>query len=180
MMRTKRAMLATRTAEWNHRAHFKRNAAVTPQPRKGHSPHGTMTSQVVSKAMNAMAFSHRVLVLDNDALTQSMISEWLDADGWQVVEPAIDEAANDVSLVVVDLPFPRAGSLDALHAIRQEYPGVPLIVISSTVFANVGCYGPCAASLGVAGVLPKPVSREALIRAARRLARPDAERAPPH
>jgi two-component system, chemotaxis family, protein-glutamate methylesterase/glutaminase len=126
-----------------------------------------------------MPFPHRVLVLDSDALTQSMISEWLDADGWQVVEPAIDSAASDVSLVVVDLPFPRAGSIDALQEIRKDYPGVPMIVISSTVFANVGCWGPCAASLGVSGVLPKPVSRETLIRAARWLARPQSERAPP-
>jgi CheY-like chemotaxis protein len=128
-----------------------------------------------------MPFSPRVLVLDNDALTQSMLCEWLDAEGWQVLEPAVDpapDAARDLDLVVVDLPFPRAGSPDALQAIRQEYPGVPLIVISSTVFANVGCCGPCAQSLGVAGVLPKPVSREALIGAVRRLARPPSQRAP--
>lgn len=126
-----------------------------------------------------MPFSHRVLVLDSDALTQSMISEWLDADGWQVVEPAIDQAAGDLSLVVVDLPFPRAGAFDALRAIRQEYADVPVIVISSTVFATVGCSGPCAESLGVSGVLPKPVSRDALIGAVRRLARAECERAPP-
>jgi DNA-binding NarL/FixJ family response regulator len=94
-----------------------------------------------------------------------MIAEWLDADGWQVLEPA---GADAPDLVVLDLPFPRAGSLGELRAIRQEYPDVPVIVISSTVFANVGCSGPCAESLGVSGVLPKPVSREALIGAARR------------
>jgi CheY-like chemotaxis protein len=127
----------------------------------------------------AMPTSPRVLVLDSDALTQSMLAEWLDADGWQVLEPAPDRAATDLSLLVVDLPFPRAGSFDALQQVRQEYPGVPLIVISSTVFANVGCSGPCAQSLGVAGVLPKPVSREALIGAARRLARMPSASAPP-
>jgi CheY-like chemotaxis protein len=119
----------------------------------------------------AMSPSPRVLVLDSDALTQSMLAEWLDADGWRVLEPDPDRAAGELSLVVVDLPFPRAGSLDALSQLRQAYPGVPLIVISSTVFANVGCSGPCAQSLGVSGVLPKPVSRDALIGAARRLAR---------
>jgi CheY-like chemotaxis protein len=128
-----------------------------------------------------MPSSHRVLVLDSDALTQSMLCEWLDADGWQVLEPASDQAPGataELDLVVVDLPFPRAGSLDALQAIRNEYPDVPLIVISPTVFANVGCCGPCAESLGVSGVLPKPVSRDALLGAVRRLARPPSERAP--
>lgn len=126
-----------------------------------------------------MPLPQRVLVFDSDALTQSMISEWLDADGWQVLEPTPDPAVTDLSLVVVDLPFPRAGALDALQQIRQEYPGVPVIVISSTVFGSVGCCGPCAASLDVAGVLPKPVSRDALIGAARRLARPGSEGAAP-
>ena len=124
-----------------------------------------------------MPFPQQVLVLDSDALTQSMISEWLDADGWQVLESAVDTPASELSLVVVDLPFPRAGSLDPLQEIRREYPDVPVIVISSTVFGNVGYFGPCAQSLGVSGVLPKPVSREALIGAARRLARPVSERA---
>jgi DNA-binding NarL/FixJ family response regulator len=117
---------------------------------------------------------HCVLVLDSDAQTQSMISEWLDADGWQVLDPAADPThapANEPHLLVVDLPFPRAGSPDALQQIRQKYPGLPVIVISSTVFGSVGCCGPCAQSLGVSGVLPKPVSRDALVRAARRVAR---------
>jgi CheY-like chemotaxis protein len=129
--------------------------------------------------MDTLPFPHRVLVLDSDALTQSLISEWLDADGWEVLEPAADPAAKDISLVVLDLPFPRAGCRDPLQAIRQKYPGVPVIVISPTVFANVGCSGPCAESLGVSGVLPKPVSREVLVRAARRLAQSGSERAPP-
>jgi CheY-like chemotaxis protein len=178
MTETERAMLTTHEAEWNRLAHFKRNAAVTPRPCHGyHVPR--QWAREVSKAFNAMSFSHRVLVLDSDALTQSMICEWLDADGWQVVEPAIDQAQSDVSLVVVDLPFPRAVSFDALQEIRKDYPGVPVIVMSSTVFGNVGCFGPCAASLGVAGVLPKPVSRDTLIGAARRLARSESECAPP-
>jgi two-component system, chemotaxis family, protein-glutamate methylesterase/glutaminase len=132
------------------------------------------------QAKDVMPISTRVLVLDSDALTQSMICEWLDAEGWQVVEPAIDKVtSDDLSLVVVDLPFPRAVSFDALQEIRKDYPGVPVIVMSSTVFGNVDCSGPCADSLGVSGVLPKPVSREALISAVRRLARPGAERALP-
>lgn len=121
-----------------------------------------------------MPHPRRVLVLDSDALTQSMIAEWLDADGWQVLEPmpdGADRAERDLSLVVLDLPFPRAGSMQALQAIRQDYPDVPLIVMSPTVFSNVGCSGACAEALGVDGILPKPVSRDVLLQAARRLAR---------
>ena len=129
--------------------------------------------------IDTMPVPPQVLLLDSDSLTQSMIAEWLDADGWQVLEPAADAQASDLSLVVIDLPFPRAGALDALQAIRQQYPGVPVIVISSTVFANVGCGSSCAASLGVSGVLPKPIARDVLLGAVRRLARPGIGRAGP-
>jgi CheY-like chemotaxis protein len=115
--------------------------------------------------------SRRVLVVDSDALTQSLLAEWLEADGWHVLASALgDAAAQELALIVLDMPFPRAGSLDALRALQTQYAGVPVIVISSTVFASVGCWGPCASALGVDGVLPKPVSRDALIGAARRVA----------
>jgi CheY-like chemotaxis protein len=123
-----------------------------------------------SKRIRHIMTSRRVLVVDSDALTQSLLAEWLEADGWQVLLSAADDvAARDLGLIVLDMPFPKAGSLDALRALRTQYAAVPVIVISSTVFASVGCWGPCAASLGVDGVLPKPVSRDALIGAARRL-----------
>lgn len=112
----------------------------------------------------------RVLVIDSDPLTQSMLAEWLDGDGWHVLEPVAGEMPAGITLIVLDLAFPRSQAPDALVAIRRAHPGVPVIVISPTVFANVGCCGPCAELLEVGGVLPKPVSRDALIRAARRWA----------
>lgn len=110
-----------------------------------------------------------VLVLDADRATFGLVSEWLAADGWRVSETAQPGVAP--ALVLVDVPFPRHDGAQHLGRIAQAHPGAPLIALSPTFFGSVLCTGDCADALGVAGVLPKPVSREALIAGVRKLAR---------
>ena len=119
-----------------------------------------------------MSNARNVLVLETDRATRSLFVEWLDAEGWQVVDPSSADAAAPLSLVVLELAFLRDGGLQPLAEAKLRYPGVPIVVVSPTVFASVGCCGPCAAALGVAGVLPKPIARATLIEAVHRLARP--------
>jgi hypothetical protein len=47
-----------------------------------------------------------------------------------------------------------------------------VLALSATFHASVECTGELARSLGVAGVLPKPLRRETLIAAVRNLSRP--------
>lgn len=84
------------------------------------------------------------------------------------------DATETPSLVIVDLAYPRDAALPALMRLRDALPGVPLLVMSPTIFDGVGCCGPCARQLGVAGVLPKPLSREALVAAIANLVLPSA------
>ena len=119
-----------------------------------------------------MPKSRSVLVVEPDPATHSLIGEWLDAEGWQLLDDHEPARADPPSLILLDLPYPREGGLKVLDDTRVRHPGVPVLVMSPTFFASVGCCGPCAESLGVAGVLPKPVAREALLDAVRRLARP--------
>ena len=110
-----------------------------------------------------MANARNVLVLETDQATRSLFAEWLEAEGWQVVDPSSADAAAPLSLVVLELPFLRNGGLQPLAEAKLRYPGVPIVVVSPTVLPSVGCCGPCAATLGVAGVLPKPIARATLI-----------------
>lgn len=110
-----------------------------------------------------------VLVLDADRATFGLVSEWLAADGWRVSDSAASGEAP--ALVLVDVPFPRHDGAQHLQRIAEALPGVPLIALSPTFFGSVLCTGDCADALGVAGVLPKPVSREALLAGVRKLAR---------
>jgi CheY-like chemotaxis protein len=119
-----------------------------------------------------MPNARNVLVLGTDAATRSLFGEWFDEEGFHVVDSSSPDAAAPLSLVVLELPFLREPGLQPLAEAKLRYPEVPIVVVSPTVFASVGCCGPCAAALGVAGVLPKPMARATLLEAVHRLARP--------
>jgi len=125
-----------------------------------------------SQRRDAMANARKVLLLETDRANRSLFVEWLDAEGWQIVDPSSADPAPSLSLVVLELAFLRDGGLQPLVEAKLRYPEVPIVVVSPTVFASVGCCGPCAATLGVAGVLPMPIARATLIEAVHRLARP--------
>jgi CheY-like chemotaxis protein len=112
----------------------------------------------------------RVLVVDADRTTLELIEEWLAADGRRVVSDAAP-AGEPIDLAIVDIPYPRNGGVERLRQLSDTHPGVPILVMSATFFAGVACSGGCASALGAAGVLPKPITREALIGAVRRLSR---------
>lgn len=119
-----------------------------------------------------MPNARNVLVLETDSATRSLFVEWFDEEGWQVLDPSSADTDAPLALVVLELAFLREGGLQPLADTKLRYPGVPIVVVSPTVFASVGCCGSCAATLGVAGVLPKPIARATLIEAVHRLARP--------
>jgi DNA-binding NarL/FixJ family response regulator len=110
-----------------------------------------------------------VLVQGADRSTFGLVSEWLAGEGWRVSESACP--GETPALVLVDVPYPRHDGAERLHRIARAHPGAPVIALSPTFFGSVLCTGDCADALGVAGVLPKPVSREALIDGVRKLAR---------
>jgi CheY-like chemotaxis protein len=116
-----------------------------------------------------------VLVVDADSVAFDLIREWLEPEGWRVLEfdaRGTREVDATPSLLVVDLGFARDAGMPALARLREAAPGVPVLVMSPTIFDGVCCSGPCARRLGVAGVLPKPLSREAFVTAVADLARP--------
>jgi hypothetical protein len=119
-----------------------------------------------------MSNARNLLVLGTDQATRSLFVEWLAGEGWQVLDTSSADSAAPLSLVVLELAFLREGELQPLAEVKLQYPGVPIVVVSPTIFSSVDCCGPCAAALGVAGVLPKPIARATLIEAVHRLARP--------
>jgi CheY-like chemotaxis protein len=104
----------------------------------------------------------RVLLVGSDPATAELLREWLTAEGHEVVGERTGGEAAPVSLAIVDVPFARQGA-DLLRQVAARHPQAPLLALSATFFSSVKCTGDCARSLGVDGVLPKPVSREALL-----------------
>jgi DNA-binding response OmpR family regulator len=115
----------------------------------------------------------RILVVDADRLTLGLLEEWLRAAGYEVVKGQADDAATPegVALAIVDVPFARSG-VERLQRFAARHAGTPILALSPTFFSHVKCIGDCARSLGVSGVLPKPVARDALITAIEDLLRP--------
>jgi two-component system, OmpR family, response regulator len=111
----------------------------------------------------------RVLVVDADPALLGLLEEWLSGQGLTVVADADEAGQNGFDLAVVDVPFPRHGGLCQLKRVAERHPGVPILALSSNFFAGIANTGMVARALGVAGALPKPVSREALIDAVGKL-----------
>jgi CheY-like chemotaxis protein len=111
----------------------------------------------------------QVLVVDADHALLGLLQEWLDGHGCRVVAERDDGslAGQAFALAIVDVPFPRRGGSDALHRVARQFPGIPVFVLSSCFFAGIECTGAVARTLGVTGVLPKPLGRKALIDALR-------------
>ncbi len=117
----------------------------------------------------------RVLLVDVDRALIELIETWLVAEGLAVSHASTasdSDPVGHVDLAIVEVPFPRQGGVDCARRLGEHHPGVPILALSSTFFAGVECNGPVARALGVACVLPKPVPRDALIRAVHRLLPP--------
>ena len=108
----------------------------------------------------------RILVVDTDRALLGLLEEWLDGCA---VESGRDRATGPnggrFDLLIVDVPNPKRGGVELLHALAAHHPDTPIIVLSSTFFPGVESTGGVARTLGVACVLPKPVGRESLLSA---------------
>ena len=107
---------------------------------------------------NGLPAPRRVLLVDTEPALAAMVAEWLEPCGWMAAAEANGALP---SLVIVDVPFPRQAA-DMLQRLAAAHAGTPILVLSSTFFASVDRNGAVARQLGVAGVLPKPLRREAL------------------
>lgn len=110
-----------------------------------------------------------VLLADIEPAMAGLLLEWLADAG--ITAASADEGAPDLppGLLLVDLPYPRQSGAARLRTLAQRWPGVPVLAISAAFFAGVPARGELARALGAAGVLPAPVSREALLALVREL-----------
>ena len=109
----------------------------------------------------------QVLVIGADSALYGLIEEWLAAAGCSVTagHATHDPVLRPPDLVIVDVPFPRQGGLESLRRAAREHPGTPILALSSAFFAGIESTGAVARTLGVAGALPKPLTRETLLAA---------------
>ena len=105
-----------------------------------------------------------------DCAFVGLLKEWLTALG-RVLGRA-DEAPQRYDVIVVDLPHPREECADMVSALAREHPGTPIVALCANLLPGVEPCGRVARELGVACVLPKPVTQETLMAEVRKVVKP--------
>jgi DNA-binding NarL/FixJ family response regulator len=83
----------------------------------------------------------KILVIDDHPLIQDALSQLLPQLGEEIVVCSAIDAATatqllddepDIDLVLLDLALPGTRGMDLLADLMQDYPGVPVVVLSAT------------------------------------------------
>jgi DNA-binding NarL/FixJ family response regulator len=75
------------------------------------------------------------------------------------------QAAGTVDLVIASIYMPKHAGAHQIKDIQAAYPGIPLIALSGQFRGGLSSAGGTARSLGVAQVIAKPLTRDALLEA---------------
>jgi DNA-binding NtrC family response regulator len=106
---------------------------------------------------------NRILVVDDEEIMRSSLSDWLKEDGYyvQAVEDgykAIEKVKEEEwDLAVVDLKMPKIDGLEVLEKIRKMKPEVPVIIV--TAYATIDT-AVMAIKAGAADYIVKPFNPE--------------------
>ena len=118
-----------------------------------------------------MQQKERILVVDPNDLILGLFERWLGEAGYAVIARSsqnlartVDEAG-DPHLVIIDVPRPRSAE-KMVKFVRQLYAS-PILLLSARFRGGASGSLAVARQLGVAGVLPKPFTRDELLSAVR-------------
>jgi DNA-binding response OmpR family regulator len=105
-----------------------------------------------------------IVIYERDDLMSDLLKEWLISAGYPVrpLAEASDLAPPRLVIVSIGLPLP---SEPLLRAVRQLYPGTPVLALSSQARSGLSLAGDAAHALGVERILAKPLTRLELLAA---------------
>lgn len=108
-----------------------------------------------------------IVIVEPDDLIRELLERWLGEAGFQAVRAAKDRAFPMVMprLVITDISEPGSAG-DTIEALQAAY-AAPILATSARFRRGLGASSEAAERLQVGKVLPKPFTREALLRAVR-------------
>ncbi|MDH3287175.1 MAG: response regulator transcription factor [Betaproteobacteria bacterium] len=115
----------------------------------------------------------KILVVDDHPLIREAVKQVLQAldQGLELREAQTSAEAlevtrgnNDISLILLDLALPGADGFEALRQLREEFPGIPVVVLSASEQPETVMR---AIDRGAMGFIPKTSSSQLLIQALR-------------
>lgn len=118
-----------------------------------------------------MATRHRILLVEDSAVTRTVVRMYLDRD-YEVVEAGSAARALqlmrlvDIALVVTDYNLPGADGLELIRSLREDrrpqVRDVPVVVLTGERGARAKMLEERAKEVGAAAVLRKPVAGSGL------------------
>jgi DNA-binding response OmpR family regulator len=113
-------------------------------------------------------------IYEEDELMRALLEEWLRGAGYdvQVGTPLSVQAAGTVDLVIASISSPKHAGAHQIQEIQAAYPGIPVIALSGQFRCDLSSAGATARSLGVAQVIAKPLTRDALLEAVKAMVGP--------
>jgi DNA-binding response OmpR family regulator len=108
-----------------------------------------------------------IVIYEADDLMRGLLQEWLTGAGYRVsaVTPCDPPPDVTAALVIVSIGMPKHAGSRVAEKFRAAHPGTPIIAISAQFRADLSTAGTTAQTLGVARVIAKPLTRDALLAA---------------
>jgi len=118
-----------------------------------------------------------ILVIDDDPIMRDLITDWLEAAGYEVrkatdCNTACSALEHAPALVVSDMWMPGPCGAAAIKWLKEKCPEMRLIAVSGHLGSGQGCSEEDAVGAGAARTLAKPVKRAELLGAVAELIGP--------
>jgi two-component system chemotaxis response regulator CheY len=114
---------------------------------------------------------HKILVIDDEAEIRKTIRLQLEAtafeileaeDGEQAIQTLDNENVLEIDVIICDVRMPKINGIEAVAYFRQEYPGIPVLVLTGYPDVNLAVE---FMKGGVVDYLVKPVEKTQLLAA---------------
>ena len=126
----------------------------------------------VGEVISKQSGPAKVLIVDDDVQVRSFLAALLEVEGYAVVQASNGKQGQaqcqqgDLDLVITDLVMPEQEGLETIHAIRDNWPKLPIIAVSG---AFGGAYLELAKKLGAEAIIRKPFQPDVVLAEVRRL-----------
>ena len=117
----------------------------------------------------------RILIIDDDVQILDMLRQTLECEGYEVVDASNGKEGirlyreNPADLIITDIFMPEKEGIEMIIELKRDFPDVKIIAISGGGRISPEEYLCMAKKLGARYTFSKPVEREKLLAAVRKL-----------
>lgn len=117
----------------------------------------------------------RILIIDDDLQILTMLKLMLEHEGYEVTTAGDGKSGvksyrkNPADLVITDIIMPDQEGLETISELRQDFPDLRIIAMSGGGRIDSGQYLNIAKEFGANCIFTKPIEREKLVNAVKKL-----------